>query len=281
MKINIYEITTLRADLEEDCEAYAKANWDAIELSLEKIGRFLKSRSLEDLRALLKRHGLKPVAAIGLAPKGPGLLLARGSDLDAVVTSVEEQIRICEALGAPCLGLGADPTRYLKDGEDWTAGAVENVRKVAGYAQARGVSIGIEALSLSPPVGPFLIESLPETLAFVRRVAHPAVGLNFDSFHFSRSGGQPADLASLAPGEVVHVHICDLPEMKRFDWEDTHRLMPGEGILPLQDVRRVLEKKGYDGYWALELLNEDYWEEPALAVAERGKAAMERFAKGR
>jgi len=276
MKIAISEITTLPTDLEGDCAAFAKTGWSAIEVSLEKAGKYLQSHSLADLKALLARSGLKPVAAIGLAPTGPGLFLARGGDFETYMASLERQILMSEELGIGCLGIGADPARGVT-GDAWIEGAVHNVRVAADLARAHNVAIGIEALSLNPPIGPFLLAALNETRAFVERVNHPAVGINFDLFHFSRSGGTIADIEAVQPGQILHVHVCDLPKMDADSWEDKHRQMPGDGQLRLTAIRDALKARGYDGYWALELLNEDYWAQDPVEVASVGKAAMERF----
>lgn len=276
MKLSISEITTLKASLETDLEAFAAAGWKALELSIEKADTYLATHSLAELKSLLERYGLVAVAAIGLAPQGPGLFLARGADFDTYMESLKRQVLMCEQLGIPFLGIGADPARGVT-GEDWIDGAVANVRVAADFAKQHGVSIGIESLSLSPPIGPFLLESLNETRAFVEKVDHDAVGINFDVFHFIRSGGTLQDIAAVKPGQIVHAHICDLPQMERLDWEDKHRVMPGDGALDLSGIRDALIAGGFKGYWALELLNEDYWERPAQEVAETGKDAMDAF----
>ncbi|KRB30930.1 hypothetical protein ASD99_21170 [Mesorhizobium sp. Root695] len=276
MKICISEITTLPTDLEADFKAFAATGWTAVELSIEKADKYLAAHSLVDLKALLSKSGLTPIAAIGLAPTGPGLFLARGADFDAYMVSLKRQILMCEELGIRCLGIGADPGRGVT-GKEWVEGAVRNVRVAADLAQAHDVAIGVEALSLNPPIGPFLLAALNETRQFVEKVDHPAVGINFDVFHFIRSGGTLADIAALRPSQVLHVHICDLPDMLPDSWEDKHRLMPGDGALQLKAIRDGLLARGYDGYWALELLNEDYWAEDPVKVAAVGKTAMENF----
>jgi 2-keto-myo-inositol isomerase len=278
VKISISEITTLKASLEADLEAFAAAGWDALELSIEKADAYLAAHTLAELKALLANHGLKAVAAIGLAPKGPGVFLARGADFGAYMESLKRQVLMCENLAIPFLGIGADPARGVT-GKDWVDGAVANVRVAADFAREHGITIGIESLSLGPPIGPFLLESLNETRAFVEKVDHPAVGINFDVFHFIRSGGTVQDIAAVKPGQIVHAHILDLPQMERLDWEDSHRVMPGDGALDLKGIRDALIASGFDGYWALELLNEDYWNRSPREVATIGKAAMEAFLK--
>jgi 2-keto-myo-inositol isomerase len=280
MKIAISEITTLKADLESDLDAFAATGWNAVELSIEKADKYLAGKTLPELKALLQKNKLTPVAAIGLAPTGPGLFLARSGDFAAYMRSLERQVLMCEALGIACLGIGADPARNVV-GNDWVDGAIDNVRIAGDLARSHGVAIGIEALSLSPPVGPFLLESLNETRAFVDRVNHMSVGINFDVFHFIRSGGTVADIAKVRPGQILHVHVCDLPDMPRLEWEDKHRVMPGDGALAMSAIRDAILALGYDGYWALELLNEDYWELSPGQVAALGRTAMDSFATAR
>lgn len=277
MKTAMSEITTLKADLETDLKSFAASGWTAVELSIEKADRYLASHSLSDLKQALRSYGLTPVAAIGLAPTGPGLFLAHGADFDGYIKSLERQILMCEALEIPCLGIGADPAPGAISG-DWTEGAIANVRVAADLAEAHGVAIGVEALSLSRPIGPFLLESLNETSAFVERVDHRSVGINFDFFHFIRGGGTVPDITEVKPGRILHVHVCDLPQMERLDWEDKHRVMPGDGALPMTAIRDAILALGYQGYWALELLNEDYWAQPAEQVAALGRTAMDKFA---
>jgi sugar phosphate isomerase/epimerase len=277
MKLCISELTTLPVDLTVDLPAFAGTGWTAVELSIEKADRYLADHSIEELRQLLDASGLRAVAAIGLAPTGPGLFLARGADADRYFASLRRQLAICRDLGIACLGIGADPGNGAAN-KLWWPGAVENVRHAGELAAEYDVKIGIESLSLGPPIGPFLLESLDETRRFVEAVDHAAVGINFDVFHFIRSGGTVADILATKPGQIVHVHICDLPDMPSEQWEDGHRLMPGAGGLPLAAYGVALREAHYDGYWALELLNEDLWKADPAKVAQIGFASMTAFA---
>jgi sugar phosphate isomerase/epimerase len=82
MKIAISQITTLPVDLELDLPAFAEAGFTAVELSLEKVNRFVAKKSVAALREMLVRLGLTAVGAIGLAPLGPALLLSRGAECE-------------------------------------------------------------------------------------------------------------------------------------------------------------------------------------------------------
>jgi sugar phosphate isomerase/epimerase len=67
-----------------------------------------------------------------------------------------------------------------------------------------------------------------------------------DALHFSRSGGTPADIASVEPSLFRYAQICDAaPDMPAdvpglIREARTGRLLPGDGVLPLVALVRAL-----------------------------------------
>jgi 2-keto-myo-inositol isomerase len=145
-------------------------------------------------------------------------------------------------------------------------------------ARQYGVMLGIEFVSLAPPVGPFVLDSLTKARALVEQVAHPNVGTILDLFHFYRSAGHVSEIAQMQPGQLLHVHFCDVMDLPRQELDDKHRVLPGDGLLPLEETAETLLAYGYDGYLSLELLNEDLWQRSVSDVAVQGWASMQRFA---
>jgi hypothetical protein len=47
------------------------------------------------------------------------------------------------------------------------------------------------------------------------------------------------------------------------------RVLPGEGILDLPALIAALERHGYDGFFSIELFNEDLWRLPVAEAARR------------
>jgi sugar phosphate isomerase/epimerase len=66
------------------------------------------------------------------------------------------------------------------------------------------------------------------------------------------------------------VHLNDAPEKPPREIEDADRLLPGEGVIRLADLKGELTARGFDGPWSLETFNPTYWKEDAAAVARRG-----------
>jgi len=102
-------------------------------------------------------------------------------------------------------------------------------------------------------------------------------GIVLDTFHCYR-GGSTLDMLAPIPGDrILLVQLNDCMDLPRYELEDRHRLYPGAGAIPLEPLLGALGEKGFDGYYSLELMNEDYWlEDPAL-VAQEGMRALRRL----
>jgi sugar phosphate isomerase/epimerase len=279
MRTGISQLTTYPSETEADLAAYCAAGFRAVELSLEKVERFLAAHSVDALRDLLDRHGLVASAAIGLAPSGPALLLSQRTARDDYFTSLRSQLELCRALRIPVLGIGADASRWMES-DRWRPGAVENLRRAADMADGHGVRLAIESLSLDPPIGPFVLDSLRATLDLLDAAGDPRLGLSIDFFHHYRSGGTAAELAGLAATEIANVHVTDVKAGPLAALGDADRVLPGEGAAPVAAYRDAILSTGYDGYWTLELLNPDLWRLDPAEAAALSAAAMQRFTSG-
>ena len=70
-------------------------------------------------------------------------------------------------------------------------------------------------------------------------------------------------------------HVNDYPaEPPREQLNDSHRVMPGDGVAPMGPILRDLRDIGFRGWLSLELFNRDYWKKPALETAKIGLAKM-------
>ena len=277
MKISMSQITTMPLPLVDDLPAFAAAGFDAVELQIDKVNRFIATASVEALVDMLAKLGLKPTGAIGLAPSGPALLLSQGDEFATYLTSLRQQIELCRQIGLDQIGIGADATKWKAD-EAWQANAVRNIREAAKIADDNGVRIGLEFMSLGAPVGPFILETLADTRKLVAEVDRPAVGYNIDLFHHYRGGGTVEELHTVDPRDVVGIHVTDVAPGDKPSLGDGDRVLPGEGVAPLVAYRDALLGVGYGGYWTLELLNEKLWEMNPNDAAKLGMASMQAFA---
>ena len=89
--------------------------------------------------------------------------------------------------------------------------------------------------------------TLADAVEIVEAADRPNVGLVIDAMHLSRSGGNPADLASVDPSLLRLVQLCDAPppQMNRSEAElraesRSARLLPGQGALWLDALLDAL-----------------------------------------
>jgi sugar phosphate isomerase/epimerase len=96
-----------------------------------------------------------------------------------------------------------------------------------------------------------------------------------DTWHFHRTGGDPAALAALRPGELGGLQVSDAPApADDMAVSGTRRReLPGQGVMALRDVLAVAlaaARTDRPPFVGAEVLNDDL---PALAPAEAAAQA--------
>ena len=154
---------------------------------------------------------------------------------------------------------------------------IDNIARLAAYAATAGIKVGIEFVPFHS------IRSLPAALRIAAATGAHNVGLILDVLHLSRSGGHPADIASIPLGLIHYAQICDAraempssPEACKAE-SRTGRLYPGEGALPLDDFLRSLPP---DCEVEVEVPNAGDAPLPPLVHAARTRAAFDRVMQG-
>jgi sugar phosphate isomerase/epimerase len=129
----------------------------------------------------------------------------------------------------------------------------------------------------------FAIYTGVRTLAHAAQVVAQSKRANatvlIDALHFSRSGGVPADVATVDPALLRYAQICDAaPNMPGPDDTPalirearTGRLLPGEGVLPLKALVDALPA---DAPVAIEAPSRATADLPALERAKRAYRAL-------
>src|SRR5262249_49783928 len=98
-------------------------------------------------------------------------------------------------------------------------------------------------------------------------------GLVIDLFHLALGGSQLAELDAVDGSRVPIVHLDDVVLGTREAATDADRVLPGEGDLPLDEVRRPPVARGLDGLVSVELFRPDDWELAPAVVLARSHAA--------
>jgi sugar phosphate isomerase/epimerase len=159
---------------------------------------------------------------------------------------------------------------------------VEGLRTIAAEAQRAGVRIGLEPINRVGGENWTMISTLDEAAELVDDADHPALGIQFDTWHVWNTPNVRAEIAEHV-GRFVGVHVADWREPTR-TWAD--RVLPGDGVADLSKLLGALDAAGWDGYYDVEIFSDNgafgdawadsLWDVPAEELARSAKASFER-----
>ena len=192
--------------------------------------------SVPDMRAILRDND---VSVSELDPLCAWLPIPAGSTgIAAHFHRYQESdfFRIADALGARSLNVIHDADPGIAQGQ--VAAALAGLCE---RASRHGLAVSVEFMSWTP------IRDLPTALEIVGAVGRRDCGVNLDTWHHFRTGGSVADIAGLAPEDVVGVQLSDV---ERDPWDDPlqetarARCMPGDGAGRAAEVLVSLDRLG-------------------------------------
>ena len=262
MLLGLNGATTMKADLETDIRIAAEAGYEYLEIWAAKLRDFLEYRSLDELRDLLAAFGLRPLSINALENvtfQSP--LIYR--ELQA------ECARLCEQASAlGCRFLVVVPSPLPPGGASHDEIKRESIEKLQSYltiAKRHGVGLAFEFLG-EPNCS---VPDLALGYEIVEQINDPDLGLVLDTFHFYAGGSRVEDLYQVDPEKLFVVHLNDAEDLPKASLRDEHRLLPGQGVIPLQEILTGIQAIGYQGVYSIELFRPEYWEwDPAHLARE-------------
>lgn len=262
----ISQVSCLPSPFDRDVEELAAAECRQVEVWLTKLEQYLASHTLNDVRYALERFGMRlPVAAM----QG-GVVASQGVAREEAWQLLRRRLALCQELGIGTLVVACDVPPPLTSA---TVAQVErSLRELAEAGEAHGVRIAIEFQAQSA-----LGNNVQTAAALVNQVASAFLGLCLDAFHWHVGPSTTEDLAYLTPQNLFHVQVCDLADTPRELARDAHRILPGEGDIPLAPLLAHLRKIGYAGCVSIELMNPQLWQVPPLQLADAAMASLRRL----
>jgi 4-hydroxyphenylpyruvate dioxygenase len=244
-------------DIERRLYAATSAGFSAVGLSCEEL-RQQGDEALQELRL-----SMVPVAELSALT---GWMDSSRTARTLALVAAEGAFELAAQLG--CSVVVAWPSQ-----EPFEAlGAATRFADLCRAAEKQGARVGLEFLGQSQYVA-----DLATAWEIVESADAPNGGLVIDTFHF-HVGGSTLDMLEPIPGEkILLVQVSDGPNLPRRELRESHRLYPGTGEFALEPLLAALRAKGYEGYYSLELHNEEYWQENPMIVAREGFRAMERL----
>ena len=263
--LNTSTLSGQKLDLVELVDIAAKAGYQALEPWVRELEQHAKSgRSLKELGQRIRDRGLTVESAIGFAEwlvddearRKKGLEQAR-RDMDLV-----------QQVGGK--RLAAPPAGATNQADMSLSQCAERYRALLDLGDGLGVVPELELWGFSRT-----LSRLGEAAGIAMESGHPAACILPDVFHLYKGGSSLTGFRLLS-GTALHVlHFNDYPaDPPRAAITDAKRIYPGDGIAPLKDLVRDLQRIGFRGVLSLELFNRDYWMQDPMTVARTGLEKM-------
>ncbi len=256
--------STIRGDgglpIVDSIRAAAGAGFQAIEPWIEELERYVASGGgLRDLRNRIADNGLSVAGAVGFAQWIVNDPVQRASGLE----QMQRDMDLVAAIGGRFIAAPAIGAHRSGQARPELSEIAERYRAILELGTQTGVTPILELWGFSQT-----LSKLYDVLHVAAEAAHPDSCLLLDSYHLYKGGSDFGGLR-LIHGDVLPVfHINDYPaHPPREEIDDADRVYPGDGIAPLGDLLRTLQKISFSGYLSVELFNRAYWKQPPAEVA--------------
>lgn len=258
MTLSLHQYTSAGAGFRKSLEGWAGAGIKNVEIASTMLDEFLKTETIAVAGRLISDLGLTPVSAacgvVGLWAPNPN----RAAALDSFK-------KRCEMFASLGLSRTYAPTTATEKFtlDDYRVG-VQNMREVGEIAKHFRMTTMVEFVRTSS-----FISTLTTLLKMTRAAAHSNLRPMLDCYHFWSGLSKFEDLDLIRPGELAHVHFQDVPDMPRELLDNTTRVIPGDGISPLERILRKLSEKEYSGPLSVELFLPQFQQADPYELARR------------
>jgi sugar phosphate isomerase/epimerase len=196
----------------------------------------------------------------------------------AAIDDVRRALDEAQGIGAPCvvfLSGGIDPRD--KDLASTRARVLDGLAQLTAHARAAGVAIAIEPLHPMACATRSVLTTLKLANDWCDALgAEDAFGIAFDTYVTWWDPELPAQIAR-AGKRIRAFHVSDW----LVDTQDLRvdRGMPGDGVIDLPAIRRMVEAAGYTGHVEIEILSARNWwkrdpDEVVRTIVERYATAV-------
>jgi 2-keto-myo-inositol isomerase len=263
MLLAINGATTMKATLPQDIAAASAAGFKGLEIWAAKMDAYLETGSIEGLKALFDQAGLQPASINSIE----FITFRPPDEYESIRARCQELSELAHLLDCDEIVVVPSPTPESVAWKEIRDESVRVLRELAQVAAPYGVQLAFEFLGFSW----CSVRTLGQCWEIVQETDRSNVGLVIDTCHFYAGGSELPTIDEVDPHKIHIFHINDVEERPLDTIEDAHRLLPGEGVIPLDDILTRLKQIGFDGLCSIELFRPEYWERDAgeLAAAAR------------
>lgn len=231
----------------EDCRKYG---FSCMEVSKGNLFRCLRSgHSTQEIRAAFEKNGVTPACMNAVAnitfndQRGEALLK-----------------ETAELLFAACRDIGCGQSEIIasfgvgtKNEEEIKEETVRSLQQLSAIAERYGVRLALEYMGLPDSS----VQTFDQCLGIIRAAERENVGILLDSWHHYAMGSPTENILKAGGSEIFMVHISDCPQRAPGEALRKESYLPGDGVIALTDMLRILKEIGYSGFVSAEILSPD------------------------
>lgn len=247
--------TMENADLVTDVNVSEKVGYDVLEISAPKLEDFLSQNSLTQLKDVFKNSKIKPYSITSI----PALENITFQDKNKFLEIREKTLQFSEiANKIRCKYIVVGPSPYPKGAKqkEILKESVSVLKELSKISLQYNVGLGFEFIGTTE----CSVNNLKDCWQIVKHVDLKNIGLVLDTFHFYISESSFDSIKEVNPDKIFIFHISDSEDRPKKKLKDEHRLLPGEGVIPLTKIATNLKIIGYDKLVSVELLRPEYWQ---------------------
>lgn len=274
LKLGFNEATCKEnSTVEKDLEFCEKYGYDYIELRLDMLKEYLKTQTLDDLKAFFDKSHLKPFAFNSIE----NINFCTPQEWDTLVELFTFGCEAAQKIGNPYMIVVPTMTDEIctKDEKEVFEDSVKVLNQLADISEKYGVKLSFE------PIGDrrWCCNSVRQALEIVEAVNRDSVGLTVDCINvYMHDKCADAEFIKKIPKEKLFVyHINDCEDLPLGILDHCHRIMPGKGTIPIKEVSEAVKAVGYDGPACLELFRPEYWDMDPEEVIKMGAESVKPY----
>ena len=277
MKLGYNQATCMgNSDLENDLRLCEKYGYDYIELRIDMLEDYFRTHRIEELQAFFRHSGVRPFSINAI----DYINFNTPEQWEMIRNQIIFSCETAQAIECPYLIAcpGKSDAYFTGTEKQVFDDTVAVLNRYADIAEPYGVRIAFE------PVGDrrWCCNSLRLATEIICAVDRDSVGLAVDCTNFYMHD-KCADLPSIyhiPAGKMFVYHINDCEDLPFGVLEQSDRIMPGEGCIPIAAITEAVRAVGYDGPACLELFRPEYWQMDAEDVFALGAARTRSYLRG-
>lgn len=247
------------SSLREKVTIAAKAGYDAIEPWDSELEQFeAEGGNLKDLGKEIKDLGLFVPSVIGLWNALP----PTRELFEESLKDTHRRMRMAADIGSQHIQTIPNTVGDHYDSK-WVAARYRDIVEIATNEYNLGAALVF--------VKYFPLKTLGQAMSIALDADHRGALVIPDTYHMYISEGGFNGLPLISGKSIAIFQFADAPATPSIDQlKDSHRVYPGDGILPLVKVLQDLKSIGFEKCVSLELYNPEYWKQNLQEVAEMG-----------